>query len=169
VKGHRYFVRSAEHVLRQFPGTIFLVCGEDAQISANDLKEMVRRMGAEKNFRFLGKVTDVREIITLLDVGVVSSVGSETICRVALEYMSMGKPVVGSKVNAIPEVVRDGVNGLVVSPRSADKLGEALVELLRDENKRRVFGQNSRKRVLEEFTLEVFARRTEEVYSSLLN
>ena len=169
VKGHRYFIRSAEHELRHLPGTIFLVCGEDAQIRAEELKGVVRRMGVERNFRFLGKVTDVREIMALLDVGVVSSVGSETICRVALEYMSMGKPVVGTKVNAIPEVVRDGVNGFLVSPQSAEGLGKALVKLLRDEKKRRAFGQNSRKIVLDEFTLEVFARRTEEVYLSLLN
>jgi len=167
VKGHKYFIQSAEYVLKQIPHTIFIICGEDAQISAPKLKETVKRMNIEKNFRFVGKVKDVREIISLFDVGVVSSVGSETICRVALEYMSMGKPVVVTSVNGIPEVVEDGVNGLVVEPKNAQNLAFALIELLQDEQRRKRFGEKSRNIVLEKFTLNVFAQKTEEVYLAL--
>ncbi|MCK4403644.1 MAG: glycosyltransferase family 4 protein [candidate division Zixibacteria bacterium] len=169
VKGHKYFIQSAEYVLRQIPHIIFVICGEDAQISAKELKETVKKKKIEKNFRFVGKVKDVREIISLFDVGVVSSVGSETICRVALEYMSMGKPVVVTGVNGIPEVVDDGINGLVVEPKNAQKLAFALIELLQDERKRKKFGAKSRSIVLEKFTLNVFAQKTEETYFSLLS
>jgi glycosyltransferase involved in cell wall biosynthesis len=169
VKGHKYLIRSAEYVLKQIPHIIFIICGEDAQISANELKETVKSANIEKNFRFVGKVKDIREIISLFDVGVVSSVGSETICRVTLEYMSMGKPVVGTSVNGIPEAVKDGVNGLVVEPKNARKLALALLELLQDEQKRKKFGEKSRNIVLDKFTLNVFAQKTEEVYRSLLN
>jgi glycosyltransferase involved in cell wall biosynthesis len=168
VKGHKYFIQSAEYVLKHIPHTIFIICGEDAQISANELKEMVKNVNIEENFRFVGRVKDAKEIISLFDVGVVSSVGSETICRVALEYMSMGKPVVGTRVNAIPEVVEDGVNGLVVEPKNGRKLAEALIELLQEEQKRKKFGEESRGIVLEKFNLRVFAQKTEEVYCSLL-
>ena len=163
VKGHKYFIQSAEHVLKHIPQTIFVICGEDAQISAEELKDMMRSANIEENFRFVGKVKDVREIIPLFDVGVVSSVGSETICRVALEFMSMGKPVVGTSVNAIPEVIQHGVNGLVVEPKSVEKLAFALIELLQDERKRKKFGEKSRSIVLEKFNLNVFAQKTEEV------
>jgi glycosyltransferase involved in cell wall biosynthesis len=169
VKGHEYFIRAAEHVLKKLPHTTFIICGEDAQISANELRETVKKMKAEENFRFVGKVKDVREIISLFDVGVVSSVGSETICRVALEYMSMGKPVVGTDVNAVPEVVREGGNGLVVQPAHAKELADALIGLLQDGHKRKEFGEKSRSIVTEQFTLDAFARKTEEVYFSLLN
>ncbi len=169
VKGHRYFIRSAEYVLKQMPHTIFLICGQDAQMTADQLKEEVKAMKMEKNFRFIGKVKDVRGIISLFDIGVVASVGSETICRVALEYMSMGKPVVATKVNAIPEVIDHGVNGLVVEPENAQKLGLALVELLQDEQKRKRFGKKSRDRVRDEFTLDIFAQKTEKVYLELLD
>ena len=169
VKGHKYFIQSAEYVLKQIPHITFIICGEDAQISAEELKDTVKMMNIEKNFRFVGKVKDVREIISLFDVGVVSSVGSETICRVTLEYMSMGKPVVGTSVNGIPEVVEDGANGLVVEPKNAPKLALALTELLQDEQKRRRFGEKSRSIVLEKFTLNIFAQKTEEMYFSLLS
>lgn len=169
VKGHKYFIQSTEYVLKHIPQTIFIICGEDAQISMQKLKETVKKMNIEENFRFVGKVKDAREIISLFDVGVVSSVGSETVCRVALEYMSMGKPVVGTNVNAIPEVVEDGANGLVVEPRNAQKLAFALIELLQDEQRRKRFGEKSRSIVLEKFTLDIFAQKTEEVYLNLLN
>jgi glycosyltransferase involved in cell wall biosynthesis len=169
VKGHKYLLQAAELVLRECPRTIFIICGEDAQIKSAELKRMAQQMSMESNFRFVGRVADVREIIASFDLGVVSSVGSETICRVALEYMSMGKPVVGTKVNAIPEVVLHGVNGLVVEPKDPGQMAAALMDLLKDETKRQQFGQNSRNLVLERFTLDHFARKTEEVYLSLLN
>jgi glycosyltransferase involved in cell wall biosynthesis len=169
VKGHRYFIQAAEGVLRSFPRATFVVCGEDAQMSAQQLKDAVRGENIEESFRFLGRVRDVREIISIFDLGVVSSVGSETICRVALEYMAMGKPVVGTKVNAVPEVVRHRLNGLVVEPKNPQELASAIIELLRDRSKRKKFGEKSRSDVMEKFTLDVFARKTEEVYLGLLN
>ena len=169
VKGHKDFIQAAGYILKKIPSVIFIICGEDAQISLVELKEMVKNMGSEQNFRFLGKVRDIREIISLFDVGVVSSVGSETICRVPLEYMSLGKPVVGTRVNAIPEVIEPGVNGLLVESGDVLRMAEAITDLLENEQKRRDFAQASRRMVMEKFTLDGFAQRTEEVYLSLLS
>jgi glycosyltransferase involved in cell wall biosynthesis len=169
VKGHQYFIKSAEHVLKEIPQALFLICGEDAQLTAEDLKEQVEQMNMGKRFRFVGRIRDVRELISLFDVGVISSVGSETICRVAIEYMSMGKPVVGTRINAVPEVVEHGVNGLVVEPEDSRKLANALTELLEDDKKRQRYGEKSRSLVEDKFTLDVFAKKTEAVYLSLLN
>ena len=169
VKGHKYFIQAADIVLKRIPLVIFLICGTDAQISLLELKEMVRVMGREENFRFLGKVKDPREIISLFDVGVVASTGSETICRVPLEYMAMGKPVVGTKVNAIPEVISNGYNGLLVEPGNATQMAEAIIKLLEDKPERERCGEMSRRMVIERFTLDEFAQRTEEVYFELLS
>jgi glycosyltransferase involved in cell wall biosynthesis len=168
VKGHKYFIQAAEYVLKENPQTIFIICGENAQISAGELKKTVIKMKKEENFRFLGRIEEVGELISIFDVAAVSSVGSETICRVALEYMCLGKPVVGTRVNAIPEVVEHGVNGLVVEPKRPKEFADAILELLQDENKRKRFGEKSRSMVLEKFGLDSFARKTEEVYFSTL-
>ncbi len=169
VKGHRYFIEAAEYVLKENPHTTFIICGENAQISAGELKKTVKKMNMEENFRFWGRTEKVRELISIFDVAAVSSVGSETICRVALEYMCMGKPVVGTKVNAIPEVVEHEVNGLVVEPEKPKEFADALLELLQDENKRRRFGEKGRSMVLEKFSLDSFARKTEDVYLDSLS
>jgi len=168
VKGHKYFIQAAEFVVKKTPRAKFIIAGEDAQIKASELKEMVKRLNIENNFRFVGKVLDIREIISLFDVGVVASVGSETICRVLLEYMAMGKPVVGTSVNAIPEVIQHKVNGFVVPPGDGEALGEALIQLLEDKEKRISFGKAGRSSVEKSFSLEQFAKKTEEVYFELL-
>jgi glycosyltransferase involved in cell wall biosynthesis len=168
VKGHRYFIQAAEHVVRKIRKVKFVIAGEDAQIKASDLKRMVKESNLEDNFCFLGKVYDIREIISIFDVGVVASVGSETICRVALEYMAMGKPVVGTFVNAIPEVIQHGVNGFVVPPENGEALGEAILQFLEDKEKRINFGKAGRSSVEKDFSLDQFAKKTEKIYFELL-
>jgi glycosyltransferase involved in cell wall biosynthesis len=103
-----------------------------------------------------------------VDIGVVSSIGSETICRSALEYMAMGKPVVGTTVNAIPEIISDGLNGILVPPRDGVGMGRAILELLENDQKRIEFGKKSRELIEEKFTLDKFASQTEEVYFQAL-
>jgi glycosyltransferase involved in cell wall biosynthesis len=168
VKGHRYFIQAAEFVLKKIPQAKFIIAGQDAQIKASQLKETVRDSNMENNFSFVGGVNDIREIISIFDVGVVASTGSETICRVLLEYMAMGKPVVGTSVNAIPEVIQHGVNGFVVLPGDGEALGEAILQLLKDKEKRIDFGKAGRSSVEKDFSLEQFAKKTEEIYFQLL-
>jgi glycosyltransferase involved in cell wall biosynthesis len=167
VKGHKYFIQAAKIVAKKTPRVKFIIAGEDAQIKASELEMVVEKSNIENNFRFVGKVDDIREIISIFDVGVVASVGSETICRVALEYMAMGKPVVGTSVNAIPEVIQNGVNGFVVPPGNGEALAEAILKLLEDKEKRVDFGKAGRTLVEKNFSLEQFAKKTEEVYFEL--
>ncbi len=169
VKGHRYFIKASDFVLRNFSGNVrFVIAGEEAQIKSYQLKEMTEKLRIRDKFSFVGRVADIRKVISLFDVAVVASVGSETICRAALEYMAMGKPVAGTNINAVPEVVKHKVNGLIVPIRDGKSLGEAILLLLKDEQLRKVLGKASRKIVEEEFSLNRWGRLTEEVYYQLM-
>ena len=168
VKGHRYFIQAAAEVLKSFQPVKFLIAGEDAQVKSYRLKEMVREMGVSDKFIFIGRTEDSRKIISLMDIAVVASAGSETVCRVALEYMALGKPVVGTDINGIPEVVKNGINGLIVKPKNSQNMAQAILELLNDKNKRESFGKASRVLVENEFSLDGFARKTEEFYRCFL-
>lgn len=169
VKGHKYFIQAADFVLKNFTGNVrFIIAGEDAQIKSYRLKEITEKLKIRDKFYFLGKVDDIRKIISLFDIGIITSTDSETICRTALEYMAMGKPVVGTNINAVPEVVKHKVNGLIVPIRNSPSLGGAILQLLKDEEMRKDFGNNSRKMVEEEFNLDRFAQQTEEVYYQVI-
>lgn len=164
VKGHRYFIRSAAEVLKSFQPVKFLIAGENAQVKAYRLKDLVRGMGISDKFIFTGKVEDTRKIISLMDIGVVASIGSETVCRVALEYMALGKPVVATDINGIPEVIKNGRNGFIVKPKDSTSMVDAILELLKDKTKRESYGKAGRVLVENEFSLDGFARKAEEFY-----
>jgi glycosyltransferase involved in cell wall biosynthesis len=168
VKGYKYFLQAAEFVRKRLSPAKFIIVGEDAQIKRSELEDQISKLNLQNDFRFVGKVSDIREIISLFDVGVVASIGSETICRVLLEYMAMGKPVVGTTINAIPEVMQRGVNGFVVLPADGEALGKAVLQLLEDKEKRINFGKAGRSLAEKEFSLEQFAKQTEEVYFEVL-
>ena len=164
VKGHRYFIRAAAEVLKSFQNVKFLIAGEDAQVKSFRLKELVKEMGISDKFIFIGRIEDPRKLISLMDIAVVASTGSETIARVALEYMALGKPVVGMEINAIPEVVKNGINGFVVRPENNRGMADAILQLLNDKDKREKFGKASRALVENEFSLDSFVDKTEEFY-----
>jgi glycosyltransferase involved in cell wall biosynthesis len=169
VKGHKYLIQAAGYVLENCSKKVtFIIAGQDAQIKSSQLEEMTKHLGIEKHFCLIGKVDNVKKLISLLDIGVVSSIGSETICRSALEYMAMGKPVVGTTINAIPEIVSDGSNGILVPPKDGASMGKVLLELLENDQKRIEFGRKSRELIEERFTLDEFASQTEEVYFQAL-
>lgn len=169
VKGWEVFLKAAAGVARSVPDARFALVGGDAQLTRADLLSMARRLGIEDRVRCIGRVDEIIPYMEAFDVAVVPSVGSEAICRVALEHMAMGRPVIGSRVSAIPETVIHGRTGLLVEPGDHRTLTEAMVTLLRDPRKARAMGLAGRRRVERTFTLELLARRTENLYGRLLS
>ena len=169
VKGHVYFIQAAKLVLEAIPSVKFIIAGQDAQITQERLKMLSFRLGIIDRFVFLGNVSNVHDLISTFDIGVVSSVGSETICRVLLEYMAAGKPVIGTRVNGIPELIEEGKNGYLVPPGNSHELAQALINILRDDKLRMKMGAYSRKLAESKYNLHNFAERTAEIYSNLLS
>ena len=87
---------------------------------------------------------------------------------VILEAMAAGKPVVATTVGGIPEVARDGVEGLLVAPGDVDALEEALDRLLSDRGLRTSLGARGRRRVLADYSPERLAARIDTLYGELL-
>jgi starch synthase len=81
----------------------------------------------------------------------------------------MGKSVVATHVGGIPEIIMNGVDGLLVEPRNSFQLARAITDILSDSSCRRRLGQEARKRIEKEFTWEAIAKKTLEFYKSLLN
>ena len=85
-----------------------------------------------------------------------------------LEAMAAGLPVVATAVGGTPEVVVDGVTGLLVPPRDPHALAEAILRLLRDPDLRKRMGGAGRERVAAHFSVEQMVQRTEKLYEHLL-
>ena len=131
------------------------------------LEAIAGQLELAERVQFVGHQRDVRPWLAALDVFVLSS-DWEGMSNALLEAMAAGLPVVATRVGGNPEVVVDGVTGLLVPPSDPDALAEAIVRLLRDPALRRRMGRAGRRRVEEHFNIEETVRRTEEVYTTLL-
>jgi glycosyltransferase involved in cell wall biosynthesis len=126
-----------------------------------ELETRVSGHGLESKIRFVGEQSETQVLTGLrdCDVFVLASVidergASDVFPTVIAEAMACSKPVVSTTVAGIPELVANGETGLLVQPRKADALAQAIECFARDENMRRDFGQAGRRRIEEDFTIQ---------------
>lgn len=132
------------------------------------LDELAQSLGVASEVEFIGHVSDMPSFYREIDVFVLPSVSTEGLPLVVLEAMAMELPVVVTRLAGTPEAVRDEVDGLLVPPRDADALSNAVCRLAADRALRQTMGQHGRQRVLEAFTVEHVARGVVRVYQEAL-
>ncbi|NIW99660.1 MAG: glycosyltransferase [Phycisphaerae bacterium] len=171
VKDHHRFLRAAAQVASQAPQARFLISGEEAQLSHVDLKEFARELGIYEKVIFMHRDDglDIRDLIDCLDIGIVSSSGSEVICRVSVEFMAMGKPQVTTDINVLPEITEEGINGFVVPAKDPEAMAKRILELVNNPELRREMGKRARQVAETKYSFPVFAEKTLEVYRRVLD
>jgi glycosyltransferase involved in cell wall biosynthesis len=140
----------------------------DSRAYERDLRAMVRKLGLERQALFLGERNDVPEILRAADLLLVPS-WREAFGRVAVEGMAMRLPVVATGEGGPAEIVRDGVDGLVLPPRDPDRWAEAVGELLAGPELRAEMGRRGRERATREFTVERHVAALTALYDELLH
>lgn len=139
-------------------------------VGQGSLREALERrsqaLGLADDTIFLGWRENIEAVLALTDVFVLTSI-REGLPNVVLEAMAAGKPVVASRVGGTPEVVVDGVTGLIVSPRDASACAEAVCRLLDTSAEATAMGEHGRARVSEMFTHARMVRETEAIYFHL--
>ncbi len=132
-KGHLLLAESFQLLLEDFPQTILLILYRD---TPDDLPEMlelqsrIRELGIEDKVRFDSEREDIRQLMAFADGGVVSSIDSEVICRVAVEFFSVGTPVAAMPTGCLPEIILEGVNGSLADQPTALSLKKAMARML---------------------------------------
>jgi glycosyltransferase involved in cell wall biosynthesis len=168
-KGHRFFVEAAAYVASQRADVHFVIAGEEAQIKADDLREEARALGLEEErLHFLGRWCDVRMLIADLDIGVIASLYSEAVCRIAMEYMAMSKPIIGTAVNVIPEMIDHQHSGWIVPPGDSAAMAEAMLTMLHDRAQAKTWGLAGRRKLERTYSQLEFTTQTERIFAQLL-
>lgn len=127
------------------------------------LRDLAIALGVGSRVHFAGQVDNVAELLQKADA-VVLPTDREGMPLCIIEAMRHGLPVVASRVGGIPEVIRDGVDGLLVAPGSVEELARAIQTLAQDPALTRAMGSSARERYEREFTLDVWAERLHSVY-----
>jgi glycosyltransferase involved in cell wall biosynthesis len=130
------------------------------------LKTKAAMMGVENRVRFLGWRDDVHEIMPLFDVFVLPSM-MEGMGRALVEAMAAGKPVIGTRVGGIPDLVKDGYNGFLVEPGEVSGLAQAIHKLVGDEDLRKTMGERGMA-MAPAYSVEKMIEKIDKLYKSLL-
>ncbi len=164
-KGQKYLIDAMSQIRKTHKSAHLVIAGEgelrgelEAQIDKLSLGEWVHLAGFRK---------DVPDILAAADVAVFSS-HLEGLCTSAMDAMACGKPVVATDAGGLPEVVNDGVTGLIVPARDPDALAAAISSLLDDEKMRADMGIAARKRLEEGFTAAKMVEGNLAVYDEFL-
>jgi glycosyltransferase involved in cell wall biosynthesis len=165
-KGLRYLLEAFAVIARAREATLVL-CGQD-QSGAVRLRELGQKLGILPSLRLTGNLEpeELPDLYACADVVVLPSV-TEAFGLVLLEAMAAGKPVVASAVGGVPEVVQDGVNGLLVPPRDSLALANALERVLANDELRSQMSARARD-FAAQYSWDKVAHRTVSVYRALL-
>jgi L-malate glycosyltransferase len=177
-KGQEEAVRALGRVRRSYPSAVLLVAGEPKFIARatrydnrsyfRRLRGIVTELGLGDAVRLLGEREEVAEILRACDVALVPS-WDEPFGRVVVEAMAMGVPVVATSVGGPAEIIRDGVDGLLVAPRRPEALAAAIAELLADKPRRHAIGAAARAAALARFGQARHAAGVTAVYREVLS
>ena len=173
-KGIEQFIDAAALIGARFPQAHFLVVGDQHKIpgASNSgyratLEERALRLGLGKRLVFAGFRLDVPQILAQVSVAVLPSL-TEALSNSLLESMAAGAPVVATEVGGNPEVVEDGVTGLLVPPQDPEALARAVCRLLEWPQEAERLGRAGRRLIHERFSVAQMVHATEQLYLGLL-
>lgn len=163
-KGYHTLIDAASKVLKRHDNVVFCAVGDGADRTS--LEELVKNYGIEKSFHFVGFQKDVGAFLNAFDIFVLPS-KNEGLGTSILDAQSVGLPVLASGVGGIPEVIDDGVNGILASSGDVDGFAESLNQLIENETLRKRLGKNALASV-KNFSIEKTVDKTIDLYHEVL-
>jgi glycosyltransferase involved in cell wall biosynthesis len=164
-KGQRFLLAAAAELKARGLSLQYRIAGDGAL--RRSLEQQAVDLGLVDNVQFSGFVADTAEFLASIDLFVMPSL-FEGLGVAALEAMAAGKPVIATRVGGLAESVLDEVTGLLVAPRDATALANAIEKLVRDPSLALALGSQGVERVRQHYSLEQMARRNEAYYYELL-
>jgi glycosyltransferase involved in cell wall biosynthesis len=163
-KGFDFLLRAIPRILERFPGTVFLIAGEGTERAK--LEALASELGITGQVYFMGARNDMPNVYASFDVFVLPSL-NEGMPIALIEAMATAKPVVATRVAAVPKLVIDGETGLLIEPQSPQALSDAICQLLENSVLRERLGRAARAKVEQQFSSQVMAQRYLKLYRQL--
>ena len=163
-KGHRTLIDAWPVVLEAHPEAWLLIVGEGSE--RNSLEAQAASLGIADHVVFTGRREDVPAVTAALDVAVLPSYREAQGLSV-LEAMALSRPVVASNVGGIPEMIEDGVSGLLVPAGDCEALAASIVRLLSDHPYADMLARRGHDLVHDRFCIELMTNSIEAIYDEL--
>ncbi|MFH1900727.1 MAG: glycosyltransferase, partial [Candidatus Omnitrophota bacterium] len=170
-KGYEHLIRAFRRVIRSNPYLILKIVGSVDQSKMNYfnyLKTLVSRFSLNYNIQFVGFRKDVENVLKGARILVVPSVIEESFGRVIVEAFACGVPVVASNIGALPEIIEDGRDGILVAPGDSEAISKAILDLLSNLQLAKDLAINARRKAERLYSLPQCTSRIEEVYKKTM-
>lgn len=164
-KGHHVLLDAVSEVLKVFPKTVFVFAGDGPQ--EENIKKKMQELNLTNNVFLLGLRHDIPDILKSLDIFVLPTL-QESLPQSVMQAMAMGRPVIATTVGGLPEVVEDGISGILVEPENPHALSEAVISLLKDKERMKKMGDAGRKIAQEKYSVDAMVERMYNFYESLI-
>ncbi len=165
IKAVNLFLAAASEILTRYPQALFLIVG-DGELRA-ELEQQAQHLALTDSVRFLGFRSDLPKIYADLDCVVLCSL-NEGLPVAIIEALTSARPVVATDVGSVGNLVTSGVTGLLVPPREASQLGQAIVSVLNDPVTASQWGQSGRERVYPALDIQRLIIDMEQLYLQTL-
>jgi len=167
VKRVDILIKSLKYVL-EVNKDVFLIIGGKGY-EEQSLKVLAKKIGVYDNVIFTGHISeqDIPNYFAMSDVFVFSS-PNETFGIVIAQGMASGKPIVAINSTAIPEVVDNGINGILVESLNPKKFAAALIKLLNSKDLLKQYSEDGRKKAIEKYDWDIIAHQYEEIFKNLV-
>jgi len=170
-KGHFYTISAFRELLKFYPNVQLVLAGDG--YLKGEIQELVNKMGLNNNVIFPGVVNhnQVSDFMNKADIflhhSITSSEGDkEGIPNVIMEAMATGLPCISTNHAGIPELIKDGINGLLIEEKDINSYIEKMKELLEKDND---FSIQARKTIENDFNLDIQVEKLKTIYSELIN
>jgi glycosyltransferase involved in cell wall biosynthesis len=161
------FLEATKTIVKDFPNIKVLLVGRSSQMNESVAKPM-RQLGVEEWVTLAGyRTTDYLDTLACMDIFVFLMAGSDGTARALREAMAMGKPVIVANRGMLPELVEDGVSGLVVND-TPEELARAVLYLLHHPEKREALGKTAYQKARRDFRLDQQVEAVEKFYQEII-
>ena len=164
-KAYDVLIQAAARLREGHPDLHVLIAGDGPEKAR--LEALISGLGLGDTVLLLGRRLDAPDILAALDVAVCAS-HFEGSPLAVMEYMEAGLPIVATGVGGVPDLIEDGVHGLLVEPGNPVGLARAVEDLLSDRGRASALGARARERRRREFDLDVMVHNIEALYEDLL-
>jgi glycosyltransferase involved in cell wall biosynthesis len=165
-KAHSNLLKAAKGVIETHKSVRFLIVGDGPL--REYLREEAVSLGVENNIVFTGYRKDIPELLSVMDIFVLPSI-KEGLPMVLLEAMAAKKPVIATRVGAVPKVITHNESGLLIEPGNTKELKQSIMELISNNSKAVQLSQRGYQEVKTNFSSEVMAGEYMSLYNELLN
>jgi glycosyltransferase involved in cell wall biosynthesis len=167
IRNHKTLIHAFAHIHQQCPRTRLLLVGDGPL--RMELTDLSKELGIESSIHFTGYRNDVPSILRLAHIYVDPTIVAGGFGFNVMEAMLSGLPVIAASAGVPPDdIVRHNVDGILVPPRNPASMAEAVERLIRDGGERKRLGQAGRRKVLENYTAEMFVENICRVYNEAL-